>query len=99
MSAQQPARVFVESYYGTYADAQRQFRDEAPRWAAAGYQPTSQNWVEGGPSVGCVSCALIIVLFITIIGILLLPFIFLRRRKGTLTVTYSMSGTPLQPPA
>ena len=64
-------------------------REAAARHGAAGYQPTSQNWVGQGPRWGCFSCALIIVLLISIIGILLLPFVFLGRNKGTLTVTYT----------
>ena len=87
---QQPLQVFVESYYGTQKDARAQFQDAAARHATAGYQPTSQNWVEEGSSKGCLFFALIIILFITIIGILLLPFIFMGRKKGTLTVTYSL---------
>jgi hypothetical protein len=34
------------------------------------------------------------ILLISIIGILLLPFVFLGRNKGTLTVTYSYVGPP-----
>jgi hypothetical protein len=89
---QRPLQVFVESYHGTYEQAQSQFRVAAARHAAAGYQPTSQNWVEEGASLGCLTCALLVILFISIIGILLLPFILLRKRKGTLTVTYSLVG-------
>ena len=47
-----------------------------------------------GPRWGCFSCALIIILLISIIGILLLPFVFLGRNKGTLTVTYTYVGPP-----
>jgi hypothetical protein len=99
---QQPAQqVFVESYKGKYEDAQRQFREAAARYAQAGFQPTSQNWVRNGASGGCLFVALVIILFITIIGILLLPFIFMGRNKGTLTVTYapfSSTPPPVPPP-
>ena len=77
----QPQQVFVESYRGTYQQAHAAFREAAARHGAAGYQPTSQNWVAQGPRWGCFSCALIV--------ILLLPFVFLGRNKGTLTVTYT----------
>jgi hypothetical protein len=89
---QQPLQVFVESYHGTQKEARAQFQNAAARHATAGYQPTSQNWVEEGSSKGCLFFALIIILFITIIGILLLPFILMGRKKGTLTVTYSLAG-------
>ena len=88
----QPPAVFVESYRGTYQQAHAAFREAAARHGAAGYQPTSQNWVGQGPRWGCFSCALIIVLLVSIIGILLLPFVFLGRNKGTLTVTYTRLG-------
>jgi hypothetical protein len=94
---QQPLQVFVESYYGTQKEARAQFQNAAARHAAAGYQPTSQNWVEEGSSKGCLFFALIIILFITIIGVLLLPFILMGKKKGTLTVTYSLAG--VHPPA
>jgi len=87
-------QVFVESYHGTYQQAHATFREAAARHGAAGYQPTSQNWVGQGPRWGCFSCALIIILLISIIGILLLPFVFLGRNKGTLTVTYTYIGAP-----
>ena len=89
----QPSPVFVESYRGTYQQAHAAFREAAARLGAAGYQPTSQNWVAQGPRWGCFSCALIIVLLISIVGILLLPFVFMGRNKGVLTVTYSYIGT------
>jgi hypothetical protein len=89
----QQTTVFVESYRGTYDQAQAAFREAAARHGAAGYEPTSQHWVGQGPRWGCFSCALIIVLLISIIGILLLPFVFMGRNKGTLTVTYSHVGT------
>ena len=88
-----PSPVYVESYYGNYEQAQAQFREAAARLGAAGYQPTSQNWVQQGPRWGCFSCALIIILLISIIGILLLPFVFMGRNKGVLTVTYTYVGT------
>ena len=83
------SNVIVESYRGTHDQAQAMFRQAAARYAQAGYEPTSQNWVSQGPRWGCFSCALIVVLLISIIGILLLPFVFLGRNKGTLTVTYT----------
>jgi hypothetical protein len=88
----QPPFVFVESYRGTYQQAHAAFREAAVRHGAAGYQPTSQNWVGQGPRWGCFGCALIIVLLVSIVGILLLPFVFLGRNKGTLTVTYTRIG-------
>ena len=88
-----PNPVYVESYYGNYEQAYAQFREAAARLGAAGYQPTSQNWVTQGPRWGCFSCALIIILLISVIGILLLPFVFLGRNKGVLTVTYRYVGT------
>ena len=90
----QQNQVFVESYHGTYGQAHAAFREAAARHGAAGYQPTSQNWVGQGPRWGFFSCALIIILLISIIGILLLPFVFLGRNKGTLTVTYTYVGPP-----
>lgn len=89
-----PNPVFVESYRGNYQQAQAAFREAASRHGVAGYQPTSQNWVSQGPRWGCFSCALIVILLISIIGILLLPFVFLGRNKGVLTVTYSYIGAP-----
>ncbi len=86
--------VFVESYRGTYQQAHAAFREAAARHGPAGYQPTTQDWVGQGPRWGCFSCALIIILLISIIGILLLPFVFLGRNKGTLTVTYAYVGPP-----
>jgi hypothetical protein len=86
--------VFVESYRGTYQQAHAAFYEAAARHGAAGYQPTSQNWVGEGPRWGCFSCALIIILLVSIIGILLLPFVFLGRNKGTLTVTYTYISPP-----
>ena len=94
----QPPAVFVESYRGTYEQAHAMFRDAATRHGSAGYQPTSQNWVGEGPRWGCLSCALIIILLISVVGILLLPFVFLGRNKGVLTVTYTYVGTPISPP-
>ena len=87
-----PNPVFVESYRGTYRQAHAAFSAAAARHGAAGYQPTSQNWVAQGPRWGCFSCALIVILLISIIGILLLPFVFLGRNKGVLTVTYTYVG-------
>jgi hypothetical protein len=88
----QPTQVFVESYRGTFQQALAAFREAATRHGAAGYQPTSQDWVGEGPRWGCFGCALIIILLISIVGILLLPFVFLGRNKGTLTVTYTYVG-------
>lgn len=88
----QSNRVFVESYHGTYRQAHAAFREAAARHGAAGYQPTSQNWVAEGPRWGCFTCAMIIILLISVVGILLLPFVFLGRNKGVLTVTYSYIG-------
>ena len=90
MTAADP--VFVESYRGTYEQAHAAFRQAAARHGVAGYQPTSQNWVSQGPRWGCFTCALIVILLISIIGILLLPFVFLGRNKGVLTVTYTYVG-------
>ena len=94
MGRMQRSMVFVESYRGTYQQAHAMFREAAARHGAAGYQPTSQNWVAEGPRWGCFSCALIIILLISIVGILLLPFVFLGRNKGVLTVTYTYVGPP-----
>jgi hypothetical protein len=88
----QQVSVFVESYHGTYAQAHEAFRQAAARHGAAGYQPTSQNWVAEGPRWGCFSCALIIILLVSVVGILLLPFTFWGRNKGVLTVTYTHMG-------
>ncbi|MGD8682707.1 MAG: hypothetical protein PVG27_02070 [Chloroflexota bacterium] len=87
-----PNRVFVESYRGTYQQAHAAFREAAARHGAAGYQPTSQNWVSQGPRWGCFSCALIIILLVSVVGILLLPFVFWGQNKGVLTVTYTYTG-------
>ena len=87
-------RVFVESYHGTYQQAHHAFREAAARHGAAGYQPTSQNWVAMGPRWGCFTCAMIVILLISIVGILLLPFVFWGRNRGTLTVTYTYVGIP-----
>lgn len=45
-----------------------------------------------GPRWGCFSCALIGVVLISVVGILLLPFVFLGRNKGVLTVTNTHVG-------
>ena len=97
---QQQANVYVESYQGTFEQANAMFREAAARMAQAGYEPTSQHWVQQGPRWGCFSCALIIILLISIVGIVLLPFVFWGRNKGTLTVTYTrrVDITPPPPP-
>jgi hypothetical protein len=95
--------VFVESYRGTYEQARAMFSQAAARYAAEGFEPTTQSWVEQGPRWGCFTCAIIIILLISIIGILLLPFVFWGRNKGTLTVTYTrrrdVTPPPYAPPA
>lgn len=88
----QQHNVFVESYRGTYEQAHNAFREAAARHGTAGYQPSSQNWVAVGPRWGCFSCVLIVILLISVVGILLLPFVFMGRNKGTLTVTYTYVG-------
>jgi hypothetical protein len=90
----QPRPVFVESYRGTYERAYAEFRRAAERHGAAGYRPSSQDWVAQGPRWGCFTCALIVILLISIVGILLLPFVFLGRNQGVLTVTYTYVGLP-----
>jgi hypothetical protein len=58
--------------------------------AEHGYQPISQQWVPSDAGRGCFWIVIIVILLISIIGILLLPFVM----GGTLTVTYGYLGGP-----
>lgn len=87
------AAPVIRSYQASsYEKALQMFRDDAVVMAQSGYQPTSQQWVADDAGRGCFWLVIIIVLFITIIGILLLPFVMGSRKRGTLTVTYAYAG-------
>jgi len=68
------------------------FAQDARVLAAQGYQPISQQWVADDSGRGCFWLVVVIILLVTIIGILLLPFVMGGRKRGTLTVTYAYMG-------
>jgi hypothetical protein len=81
----------------SYEGALRQYQEDAVVMAQHGYQPVGQQWVADDAGRGCFWIVIIVILFITIIGILLLPFVLGGRKRGRLTVTYVNAGQPVPP--
>ena len=104
MSSQQlygqptPAPVVRTYVAESYEAAIRDFEADAQVMAQHGYQPTSQQWVPDDAGRGCFWLVVVVVLFVTIIGILFLPFVMGDRKKGTLTVTYTYVASVAPPP-
>ena len=76
----------------SYERAGAMFNADAMSMATQGYQPTSQQWVADDSGRGCFWLVVVIILLVTIIGIILLPFVMGGRKRGTLTVTYVYAG-------
>lgn len=81
----------------SYEDAIRDYQADAQRMAQAGYVPINQQWVPDDSGRGCFWLVIIIILLVTIVGILLLPFVLGGRNRGRLTVTYLYSPYALPP--
>jgi hypothetical protein len=89
----------IRSYEAdSYDRALRAYQKDAVVMAQHGYQPTSQQWVADDTGRGCFWIVIVVILLITIIGILLLPFVMGGRNRGVLTVTYVYVGAPALPP-
>lgn len=89
MTSSQRAPVVRTYVAESYEAAIRDFQADAEVMAQHGYQPTSQQWVADDAGRGCFWLVIIVILFVTIIGIIFLPFVMKDRKKGTLTVTYT----------
>jgi hypothetical protein len=72
---------------GSRGRAEQQMKQMTAPYLARGYVVTSSNWQEQGGISGCALVLILVILFVTILGILLIPFLFLRQKKGTLYVT------------
>ena len=91
-----PARPpIIRTYEArSYEQAIREYQADALDMARRGYQPMGQQWVPDDAGRGCFWLVIIIILLVTIIGIVLLPFVLGGRNRGKLTVTYVDSGSP-----
>jgi hypothetical protein len=92
--AETPAPIVRAYDAASHEAALRMFQADAIGMAQRGYQPVSQQWVADDSGRGCFWIVIVIILLVTIIGILLLPFVMGGRKKGTLTVTYVYAGAP-----
>ncbi|MDX9975912.1 MAG: zinc ribbon domain-containing protein [FCB group bacterium] len=80
------APTIVKTYMGSHASAMAAFQADAPRMAAEGYVPTSQEWAPG--TYGCGAFLLALLLCVIVIGIIIFIYMLIVKPDGTLSVTY-----------
>ncbi|MEJ5209148.1 zinc ribbon domain-containing protein [Denitratimonas sp. CY0512] len=90
------APTIVKTYKGSHARAMAAFQAEAPRMAAEGYVPTSQEWAPG--SYGCGTFLLALLLCVIVIGIIVFIYMLIVKPDGTLSVTYEYRRPAAAPP-
>lgn len=73
--------------FGKESQARAQAHAAAQQYINQGYRITNETFVPQGGMSGCMLVLILIVLFITIIGLLLLPFLLMGEKNGTYTVT------------
>jgi hypothetical protein len=84
MVTQRESQVFVRAYRGSQAEAYGEFQTDAPTMAAAGWFPTTQQWIPGSSGA-----AAAILAYVTMVWM---------KRPGTLYVTYQAHGPAVVPP-
>ena len=75
--------------YGVKSVARGQAMKSAKSYLDQGYQITNEAFVPDGGISGCTLALLLVILFVTIIGILFLPLLLLKGKKGTYSITLS----------
>ena len=73
--------------YGSKNEARAQAIASAQPYLARGYQITNETFVPEGGMSGCMFALILVILFVTIIGLLLLPFLLMKQKKGTYNIT------------
>lgn len=70
--------------YGNKSAARSKAMASARPYLAQGYQITNETFIPESGMSGCMFALILIILFVTVIGILFLPFIL--KKKGTHTI-------------
>ena len=84
-------QVVVKAYRGKQSVAFAAFERDSREMALQGYTPTSQAWAPG--SYGCGAFLVALLLCVIIIGFLVFIYMLLVKPPGTLSVTYTRTGT------
>lgn len=73
--------------YGTKHAARSTAIASAQPYLDQGYQITNETFIPEAGMSGCMLVLILVILFVTIIGIFFLPFLLMGGKKGTYSIT------------
>lgn len=73
--------------YGNKKTARAQAMASAKPYLGERYKITNETFVPESGMGGCMFVLILVILFVSILGILLLPFFWMSQKKGTYSIT------------